>query len=90
MISLLLIEEINPSLKQINRIARQSVLLSLDSLTKEYIDSFSVAVFDHSKISLPESQDDYRIRGWTSPTTGITIKTRMIYAPKTKWQMLNR
>ncbi len=80
--SLLFIKEINPSLKHINRIARQSVLLSFDSLTNEYIDSFTVAVFDHSKISLPEAQDDYLIRGWTSPTTGITIKTRMIYVPK--------
>ncbi len=80
--SLLFIKEINPSLKHINRIARQSVLLSLDSLTKEYIDSFSVAVFDRSKISLPEAQDDYLIRGWTSPTTGITIKTRMIYVSR--------
>ncbi len=80
--SLLFIKDVHPSLEHINRIARQSILLSLDSLTKEYIDSFTVAVFEHSKVSMPEAQDDYLIRGWTSPTTGITIKTRMIYVPK--------
>lgn len=80
--SLLFVEDISSILQHLHRIARKSVFLSLDSLTQEYIDNFTVTVFDHSKVSIPDAQDDYFIRGWTSPTTGITIQTRMIYIPK--------
>ena len=80
--SLLFIKDISPSLEHMNRIARRSILLSLDGLTQRYMDGFQVNVFDHSGVFLPEAQDDYRISGWTSPTTGFTINTRMIYIHK--------
>ncbi|MEM1369485.1 MAG: class I SAM-dependent methyltransferase [Cyanobacteria bacterium P01_H01_bin.15] len=80
--SLLFVEDFNLCLKHIHRISCQSILLSLDTLTKDYIDGFGVPVFNHSKISIPEAQDDFLIRGWTSPSTGVTIKTRVIYISK--------
>ncbi|NEQ98821.1 MAG: class I SAM-dependent methyltransferase [Cyanothece sp. SIO2G6] len=80
--SLLFVEDIQTALAHINRIARQAVLLSLDDLTKDYIDNFTVTVYNHSKVFITGAKDDYFIRGWTSPTTGITLKTRMIYIPK--------
>ena len=36
-------------------------------------------VDDHSKITIKNAIEDYWITGWTSPTTGIPIQTRMIY-----------
>ena len=80
--SLLFVKDIYSILAHINRIARQAVILSLDHLTQEYIDSFKVTVFDHSKILIPETKEDYSIRGWSSPTTGVTVMTRIIYIPK--------
>ncbi|MGK7896905.1 MAG: hypothetical protein AB4372_25650 [Xenococcus sp. (in: cyanobacteria)] len=40
---------------------------------------FVVPVYDHSKIAIENAIKDYFIVGWTSPTTGIPIRTRMIY-----------
>ena len=61
------------------RIARKTILISLDETTEEYIQKFVVPVYDHSKIPIEDSIEDYFIRGWTSPTLGISIQTRMIY-----------
>jgi len=80
--SLLFVEDIHPILTHISRIARQSILLSLDEVTQEYRNNFTVAVFDHSKVHISGAKEDYLIRGWTSCTTGITVNTRMIYVPK--------
>lgn len=80
--SLLFVEDIESALAHLNRIARQSVLVSLDSLSEDYIRSFAVAVYDHSQVAISHAKEDYLIRGWTSPTTGITIHTRMIYIEK--------
>ncbi|MDJ0509964.1 MAG: class I SAM-dependent methyltransferase [Crocosphaera sp.] len=80
--SLLCIEDINSILLHIDRIARQSILLSIDNLTEEYIRDVPVTVYNHSKVKILNAKEDYLIRGWTSPTTGITIQTRMIYIEK--------
>ena len=61
------------------RIARKTILISLDETTEEYIKNFVVPVYDHSKITIKNATEDYFIVGWTSPTTGIPICTRMIY-----------
>ncbi len=79
---LLFVKDIHSTLAQINRIARRGIILSLDQLTPEYINNFKVRVYDHSTVLIPEAKEDYLIRGWTSPTIGMTINTRMIYIPK--------
>ena len=73
------VKDAKTAIKHIKRIARKTVLISLDETTKEYIKNFVVPVYDHSKIPIENAIEDYFIVGWTSPTLGISIKTRMIY-----------
>jgi len=77
--SLLFVEDAQTAIEHIYRIARQAILISLDETTEEYIKNFAVPVYDHSKITIKNAVEDYWIIGWTSPTTGISIQTRMIY-----------
>ncbi|MEM9543078.1 MAG: class I SAM-dependent methyltransferase [Cyanobacteria bacterium P01_E01_bin.42] len=81
--SLLFVKDIYSLLTEMNRIARKSIVLSLDDLTEDYIRDFVVTAYNHAGISIPKAKEDYKIRGWTSLTTGITIQTRMIYIEKT-------
>ncbi|WP_287519342.1 hypothetical protein [Okeania sp. SIO2C2] len=64
------------------RIARQAILVSIDETTEEFIKNFAVPVYDHSKITIENATEDYFIAGWISKTTGIPIRTRMIYIEK--------
>ncbi|NET02415.1 MAG: class I SAM-dependent methyltransferase [Sphaerospermopsis sp. SIO1G2] len=77
--SLLCVEDAATAIEHMYRIARKTILISLDETTEEYIKNFVVPVYDHSKISIKNAIEDYFIVGWTSPTTGIPIQTRMIY-----------
>jgi len=77
--SLLFVQDATAAIQHIRRIARKTILISLDETTEEYIKNFVVPVFDHSKIALEDPLEDYFIVGWTSPTLGISIRTRMIY-----------
>lgn len=77
--SLLFVRDIETILTHLNRIARRAILLSLDNLTEDYILKLTVEVYNHSQVSVPNAKEDYFIQGWTSPTTGIPIETRMIY-----------
>lgn len=77
--SLLCVEDAATAIKHMYRIARKTILISLDETTQEYIKNFVVPVYDHSKIPIKNTTEDYFIVGWTSPTTGIPIRTRMIY-----------
>ena len=77
--SLLCVEDAATAIQHMNRIARKTILISLDETTEEYIKNFVVPVYDHSKIAIENAIEDYFIVGWTSPTTGIPIQTRMIY-----------
>lgn len=80
--SLQFVKDINETLSHIERIVRKTILLSLDEITEEYSHEFCVQTYDHSRVVIPNAKEDYTIRGWTSPTTGITIRTRMIYIEK--------
>lgn len=73
------VEDGKAAIEQIYRIARKTILISLDELTEQYIKNFAVPVYDHSKIIVKNATEDYYILGWTSPTTGISIRSRMIY-----------
>ncbi len=77
--SLLCVEDAATAIKHMVRIARKTILISLDEITEEYIKNAVVPVYDHSKISIENAIEDYFIVGWTSPTLGISIRTRMIY-----------
>ncbi|NES81443.1 MAG: class I SAM-dependent methyltransferase [Moorea sp. SIO2B7] len=80
--SLLCVEDAATAIKHMKRIARKTILVSLDETTEEYIKNVVVPVYDHSKISIEDAIEDYFILGWTSPTLGISIRTRMIYIEK--------
>ena len=77
--SLLCVEDAATAIQHMSRIARKTILISLDETTEEYIKNFVVPVYNHSKIVIENAIEDYFIVGWTSPTTGIPIRTRMIY-----------
>ena len=77
--SLLCVEDAATAIKHMIRIARKTILISLDETTEEYIKNVVVQVYDHSKIFIENAIEDYFIVGWTSPTLGISIRTRMIY-----------
>ena len=80
--ALLFVEDAQKAIEHIYRIARKAILISLDETTEEYIKNFAVLVYDHSKITIKNAIEDYLIIGWTSTTTGISIRTRMIYIEK--------
>lgn len=77
--SLLCVEDAATAIEHMYRIARKTILISLDETTEEYIKNLTIPVYDHSKISIKDATEDYFIVGWTSPTLGIPIRTRMIY-----------
>ncbi len=80
--SLMFIQDIDSTLAHISRIARQSIVLTLDNLTPEFLNNASVIVYNHSQVSIKNTLEDYTILGWTSPTTKIPVQTRMIYLEK--------
>ncbi|MDY7005475.1 MAG: class I SAM-dependent methyltransferase [Cyanobacteriota bacterium] len=77
--SLHCVEDAQKAIEHIDRIARQAIFISIDEATEQYIKNFVVPVYEHSKIVIENAIEDYFILGWTSPTTGIPIRTRMIY-----------
>ncbi|WP_287273217.1 MULTISPECIES: class I SAM-dependent methyltransferase [unclassified Okeania] len=77
--SLHCVEDAQTTIEHLYRIARQAILISIDEATEQYIKNFVVPVYEHSKITIDNAMEDYFILGWTSPTTGIPIRTRMIY-----------
>jgi ubiquinone/menaquinone biosynthesis C-methylase UbiE len=60
--SLRFVADIEASLAH-HRIARRSILLSLDDLSDDYIRDFTVTVYNHAKVEVPEAKEDYLIRG---------------------------
>ncbi|WP_240039187.1 hypothetical protein [Okeania hirsuta] len=77
-----LLKMLNCGLIIIDQIARQAILISIDETTEEFIKNFVVPVYEHSKMVIGNAMEDYFILGWTSQTTGIPIRTRMIYIEK--------
>ncbi len=80
--SLMFIRDIDSTLAHINRIARHSIVLTLDNLTPEFLNNATVTVYNHSQVSISNAKEDYTILGWISPTTKIPIQTRIIYIEK--------
>lgn len=79
------VEDIDLALKHINRIARKAILLCIEDATEEFIRNAPLPNYNHnhSQVTIPDAKEDYFIRAWTSPSTGITVQARMIYIEKT-------
>ena len=77
--SFLFVEDAQTAIEHICRIARQAILITLSETTEEYIKNFVVPVYDHSKMVIENTIEDYFIIGWVSSSQGIPIRTPMIY-----------
>lgn len=76
---LLLVEDAATAIEHMRRIARKTIIISLDEATEKFIKNAPVALYDHSKITFKDAIEDYFIVAWTSPSTGIEVCCRMIY-----------
>ncbi|MEM6402819.1 MAG: class I SAM-dependent methyltransferase [Cyanobacteria bacterium P01_D01_bin.116] len=77
--SLTCVEDAATAIEHMRRIARKTILFSLDEITEEFKKQSPVPIYDHSKIPIKDAIEDYFILGWTSPSTGIPVHCRMIY-----------
>ena len=77
--ALLFVEDIQACLKHIKRIALKAIVLSLDCVTDELIQASSMTIYDHSKVEILNTLEDYLILGWTKTAQNISVNTRMIY-----------
>ncbi|NES76175.1 MULTISPECIES: class I SAM-dependent methyltransferase [unclassified Okeania] len=77
--SLLCIEDVGAAIIHMRRIARKTILISLDEVSQEFIQKYVIPVFDHSQFPIEDAVEDYFIAGWTSPTIDMSVQTRMIY-----------
>ena len=76
---LLCVEDAATAIEHMRRIARKTILFSLDEITEEFKKQSPALAYDHSKIPIKNTTEDYFIVGWTSPTLGIPVRCRMIY-----------
>ena len=77
--ALLHVEDAVTAIEHMYRIARQTILISLDEITDEYLQNKVIPTYNHSKLPIKDVTEDYFITGWTSYSVGVTIRTRMIY-----------
>lgn len=77
--ALLHVKDAATAIEHMYRIARQTILISIDEITEEYLKNAVIPTYDHSKLTIKDATEDYFIIGWTSYTVGVTIRTRMIY-----------
>ena len=76
--SLQYIEDAATAIEHIRRIARKTILITVDEMTEEH-NKHPLSVYNHSTISVEDAIEDYFIVGWTSPSLKIPVRTRMIY-----------
>eukprot|EP00929_Paragymnodinium_shiwhaense_P038682 TRINITY_DN20414_c0_g1_i5.p1 TRINITY_DN20414_c0_g1~~TRINITY_DN20414_c0_g1_i5.p1 ORF type:complete len:118 (+),score=23.03 TRINITY_DN20414_c0_g1_i5:378-731(+) len=79
--SLHFVEDFQGVLRHMKRVARKAIVLSIDHLEEDYLTQFACICWNHADEMIDGATDDYKIRGWTSPTLGMDIQTRMIYIP---------
>lgn len=73
------IEDAATAIEHMRRIARKTILITLDEITPEFANRNPTQMYDHSKIPVKDTSEDYFIQGWISPSTGIPVRCRMIY-----------
>ena len=66
--SLHCVEDAKTAIDHLHRIARQTILISIDEATEEYIKNFVVPVYEHSKIVIKNASSDRNACSWRSPT----------------------
>lgn len=76
--SLQYIEDAATAIEHMRRIARKTILITLDEMTEEH-NKHPLSTYNHSKILIEDATEDYFIIGWTSPSLEIPVRTRMIY-----------
>eukprot|EP00929_Paragymnodinium_shiwhaense_P013619 TRINITY_DN12145_c0_g1_i7.p4 TRINITY_DN12145_c0_g1~~TRINITY_DN12145_c0_g1_i7.p4 ORF type:complete len:118 (-),score=16.27 TRINITY_DN12145_c0_g1_i7:429-782(-) len=79
--SLHFVEDFPTVLNHMRRVARKAIVLSIDHLGPDYLSQFACKCWNHGDHLIEDATEEYTIRGWTSPTLGIDIQTRMIYIP---------
>jgi ubiquinone/menaquinone biosynthesis C-methylase UbiE len=76
--ALLCIENIQPVLNNMRRIARKGVLFTLEEITAEFLAEFPAPAYNHMHLRFPEAKEEYRVFGWTTPK-GLDMYVRMIW-----------
>lgn len=80
---LLFVEEIEPTLEHLYRIARRAAFFDLAQITEEYKENSKVIAFNNFETAVPNAQEDYVIDGWFSASAGgLTVQTRVLYVPQ--------
>lgn len=79
--TLLFVKDIQKALSEFSRIARKGWLVGLDDITDSYIKNYTGddPIYNHSKVVIDNAIEDVYFEGWTSPTTGDVIYTRMVF-----------
>ena len=77
--ALLFIKNANTAIENMKRIARKSLLITIDEVTDKYTKNIPISVYNHSQISIVNALEDYFIIGWTAINLDILMNTRMIY-----------
>lgn len=77
--SLLYVQDIESVMKHLRRIAKKAFLITLDDVPGDFIRNFACKVYNHSRISVPDAKEDYRLFAWRSPSLDIPVYCRLIY-----------
>lgn len=84
--SLHFIKNIHAVLKDIERVAKQGYIISLDHMTDQYKQGFATVcttpVYDYFGISIERSTTDITFLGWKSPRDKEGILVRLVYKKK--------
>ena len=76
------VRDIRACLDRIVEMAGQSVVLTIDDLSEEFLERSKMECYNHAGIVIPNATEDYFIDGWTSPTMGLPIRTRVVLIQK--------
>lgn len=79
--ALYFVKNITPVISEIDRIAKKGWLISLADITPSYAKYFSVhsPVYNHTKITINNLDEDKTFFAWASPFSGEKINERMIF-----------
>jgi ubiquinone/menaquinone biosynthesis C-methylase UbiE len=75
------IEDIKFVISELDRVSKKGWLISLADITESYAKYFSIyaPLYNHTKLVIPNLQEDITFVAWTSPRSGEQMKERMIF-----------
>ena len=81
------IKDIGSMISELDRIAVKGWIISLADVTESYARYFSVyaPLYNHTKILIPDLQEDETFLAWTSPFSGEKINERMVFKGMTDY-----